>query len=144
MGQAPWGPCQPLQGMELPEGEGGQLLGMRDCSGSVGGKVQGGTPALKGCLNTSGLPFPAATSLFVLLIPAQEPEVPKNLSILQPLQREENGSGEYFPSQLDLASFPPPSPAPSFTSVGCEMQQTLSRAHYSGPTALNGAERSCS
>jgi len=65
-----------------------------------------------------------------------------------PLSAIDEGKGaKYFvsaeaafrPSQ----DFPPPPPAPSFTSVVCEIQQTLSRAHYSRPTALKRAERSC-
>lgn len=134
----------PCQGMEVTEGRGGKLLGMRDCSGSAGGKLQGGTPALEGCLSTSRLQYPAASSLFVHPVPAEEPEVQEDLNFLRPLQREEKVSGEYPSWIWPPSHFPPPSPIPSFPSAGCEMQQTLSRAHYSGPIALNGAERSCS
>lgn len=96
--------------MELSEGREGQLLGTRDCSGSAGGKVQGGTPALEGYLSTSGFPFPAANSLFVHLIPAQEPEVPGALNFL--LQREENGSGEDFPCPAGSGLLPTSLPLP--------------------------------
>lgn len=75
----------------------------------------GGTPALEGRLSPSGLPFPAATSLLVPLVPAQE--VQQDLSSPSPA---EGGKGEgrifHLPSWIWARSLlPPPSPAPSLT-----------------------------
>lgn len=119
--------------------------------GLLGARSRVGPLPLEGCLSHlegSGLKFQTAPCLFAHLVPAQEPDRRSAGGPEPPLPAADEGKGEWqilrLPSWIWLPSpFPPPFPAPSFTSVICEIQQTLSRAHYSRPIALKRAERSC-